>query len=197
MRIHARIDWNGREVLLRDLTEAELPRIADYWFSVDMETLEANGVDHKRFVSPRALIERFATMIPTGDPNQPKRAFVFDVDGRVAGYTNLSHYSADENYSHWHIVEPELRQSGLSSLLYPYRLRACFADAPMERLIHMTRPANVGVNKLLDRFVPVAETRFVETPDGMSMPGVFNIRYVTRADLPRILALARGELPPD
>lgn len=190
MRVHARFDWNGREVVLRDLREEDLGRIADYWLGVDMATLEANGVDHVRMGDHDAIVTRFRPTIPTGEREQPRRSFAFDVDGQMAGYTNLAHYDALENYSHWHIVEPALRQSGLSTLLYPYRLSLCFADAPIERLIHMTRPENIGANRLLDRFVPVAETRFVDKPDGMSTPGVFNIRYVTRAGLPHILGQA-------
>jgi hypothetical protein len=38
---------------------------------------------------------------------------------------------------------------------------------------------------MLDRFVPIAETRHDETPDGVAAPGEFHIRYVHRADVPR------------
>jgi RimJ/RimL family protein N-acetyltransferase len=194
-RIHVRLAWEGREVVLRDIVKADLPSIADYWLDMDLATLEQNGVDHSRFGSRDAMIDRFALTIPDGTPGQTRRSYAFDVEGCLAGYSTFALRTPMENFSHWHILDPDKRQSGLSSLLYPYRLRTCFSSAPIDRLVHMTRPENIGVNRLLDRFVPVAETRFVDKPDGMSTPGVFNIRYVTRADLPRLLANARSELP--
>jgi hypothetical protein len=42
---------------------------------------------------------------------------------------------------------------------------------------------------MLDRFIPVAETRWIEKPDGVALPGEFHIRYVWRSDVARIVAL--------
>ena len=38
----------------------------------------------------------------------------------------------------------------------------------MERPIHQTRTRKVGVIQMLDNFVPVAETRYIEDPDAAS-----------------------------
>ena len=192
-RIHARLAWQGREVIFRDLAPADLCRIADYWITADAAFLERLGVDASRFGGAEGIIARFERAIPTGDQEQPRLAFAFDVDGEMVGYTNLNRYSLTENYSHWHIINPQWRESGLSTHLYPHRLQTYFSCVPIERLTHQTRPENVGVNRLLDRFVSVAETRFVEKPDGLSLPGIFNLRYVTRGDLPRILAMANRD----
>jgi hypothetical protein len=74
--------------------------------------------------------------------------------------------------------------------LYPHRLKAYFDLVPIERLIHQTRTRNVAVNRMLDKYVPVAETHHVEHPDGMAQPGEFNLRYVGRDDVARIFAIA-------
>ena len=189
-RLHTQLELQGRSISFRDLVHSDLPCIADYWSSANPAFLERLGVDGSRFGNPEAIMARFEPAIPSGDPEQAKLAFAIDVDGDMVGYTNLNRYSATENYSHWHIIDPQWRKSGLSTLLYPYRLHTYFTCTPMTRLIHQTRPENVGVNRLLDRFVPIAETSFVAKPDGLSLPGVFNLRYVTREDLPRIMAMA-------
>lgn len=189
-RIHAQLQLQGRQVLFRDLLRSDLPRIADYWSSAEPAFLERLGVDGSRFGGREGIMARFEPAIPSGDADQAKLAFAIDLDGEMVGYTNLNRYGPSENYSHWHIIDPQWRKSGLSSLLYPFRLRTYFSCAPIERLIHQTRPQNIGVNRLLDRFVPIAETAFVAQPDGLSLPGLFNLRYVMREDLPRILAMA-------
>jgi hypothetical protein len=53
-----------------------------------------------------------------------------------------------------------------------------------------TRTRNVGVNRMLDKWVPVAETRHVADPDGLALPGEFHIRYVRRDDVQKFLTKA-------
>lgn len=71
-----------------------------------------------------------------------------------------------------------------------------FDVAPIAQLIHQTRTRNVGVNRMLDRFVAVAETRYIETPDGVAAPGEFHLRYVRREDVPCFFAIAVPVPPP-
>jgi hypothetical protein len=61
---------------------------------------------------------------------------------------------------------------------------------PMDRLIHQTRTRNIGVNRMLDRYVPIAETLYIEHPDGVALPGEFHLRYVFRKDIPSLLEKA-------
>jgi hypothetical protein len=65
-----------------------------------------------------------------------------------------------------------------------------FDLTPMQRLIHQTRTHNTAVNRMLDKWVPVAETRYVEKPDGVALPGEFHLRYVQREDVPGFFARA-------
>src|SRR5689334_9201016 len=132
-RIHVRLAWRGLEVTFRDLAAGDLPRIADYWLNADSAFLERLGVDASRFGGAEGIIARFESAIPTGDPGQSRLAFAFDVDGEMVGYTNLNRYNATENYSHWHVIDPQWRKSGLSTLLYPYRLETYFSCVPIER----------------------------------------------------------------
>lgn len=175
-----------------DVTAADLDAIANYFYRPDahLDTL----IDRSRLPDRVALRERFGSWRWTGDPAQMSSVFALRLanggKGRLAGFTNLLRKTPDENYSHWHIIEPADRASGLSSAVYPARLELYFGLFPIERLVHQTRVTNTGVNRMLDKFVPVAKTEYVERPDGLARPGEFHIRYVTRADLPRIRAMA-------
>ena len=80
--------------------------------------------------------------------------------------------------------------AGLSTALYPHRIKTYFDTTSIERLIHQTRTRNVGVNRMLDKYVRVAETAFIKNPDGVAKPGEFHIRYVLRADVPRLFKIA-------
>ena len=168
----------------RHLTDAEFDIIADYFTRPDahLDTL----LDRARLPDRIALRERYTSWKWAGDPAQMNSIFALRLDGRLIGFTNLLRKTPQENYSHWHIVDPGDRAGGISSAVYPTRIELYFDLFPIERLVHQTRITNTGVNRMLDKFVPVAKTEFVERPDGLAKPGEFHMRYVTRADLPRI-----------
>src|SRR5437867_1764796 len=132
-RVHAQLELQGRQVIFRDLLHSDLPHIADYWSNAAPDFLERMGVDDSKLGSPEAIMARFEPAIPSGNPVQRKLAFAIEVDGKMVGYTNLNRYSPGENYSHWHIIDPPWRKSGLSTLLYPYRLHTYFTCAPINR----------------------------------------------------------------
>jgi RimJ/RimL family protein N-acetyltransferase len=175
---------------LRDLTSADLPAIADYWLKSPEEHLAFMGVDRQLLGSEEAIHTRFRNSIPSGDPNQRTISLAITLDESLVGYTLLNRYSDDVNYSHWHIIAPNLRAKGISTSLYPYRIKAYFDMATISQLIHQTRTRNIGVNRMLDKFIPVAETKYIEKPDGVAAPGEFHLRFVTRKDIPSLFARA-------
>jgi len=176
---------------LRDLTSEDIPALVEYWTKSPPEFLEFMGVDRGRLGGETEIKARLSLAIRKGDEKQVNIGLGITLDGRLAGYTLLNRYSPEENYSHWHIIVPELRGKGISTALYPLRLKTYFAVAPIARLTHQTRTRNIAVNRMLDKFVPVAETKQIEKPDGVALPGEFNLRYVRREDLSMILA--KGE----
>jgi hypothetical protein len=180
---HEQVGTRAGLAALRDLGPDDVDAIVHYWHRTGDEHLDFLGIDRARLGSEENTRGRFLRAIRTGDPLQTAMAFAITVDEELAGYTLLNRYAPETNYSHWHITRPHLRSAGLSTALYPYRLKMYFDLAPIARLIHQTRTRNVGVNRMLDKYVPVAETRHVETPDGVAGPGEFHMRYVRREDI--------------
>ena len=197
MSIFASVRTTNGVTGLRDLTPADLPAIADYWLLSPHEHLTFMGVDRQLLGSEEDIHRRFANAIRTGNASQSAIAFGITLEDRLVGYTLLNRYSEEVNYSHWHIIAPNLRAKGLSTALYPYRIKAYFDLAPISQLIHQTRTRNVGVNRMLDKFIPVSETKYIATPDGVAVPGEFHLRFVRREDIPAIFARAAelGTIP--
>src|ERR1700732_2089553 len=175
---------------LRDIMSPDLPAIADYWLLSPDEYLAAMGVDRQRLGSAQDIHKRFVNAIRTGEPGQSSIALAITLDQGLVGYTLLNRYSEEVNYSHWHIIVPDLRAKGLSTALYPHRLKAYFDLAPISQLIHQTRTSNIGVNRMLDKFISISETKLIDKPDGVAKPGEFHLRYVRREDIPKMFARA-------
>ena len=182
--VHASARTRVGEAAIRDLDLQDLDAIVRFWHESGDDFLDFLGIDRSLLGTKQDTLDRFLRAIPTGDPDQQSLAFAITVDGEFSGYTLLNRYSPETNYSHWHITDPALRRTGVSTALYPYRIKTYFDSAPMDRLIHQTRTRNVAVNRMLDRFAPIAETRHIERPDGVALPGEFHLRYVLRGDVP-------------
>ena len=190
--VHASIRTGLGVAALRDLHSAEVDALVGYWHNSGSEHLDVLGIDRARLGSAHDTRQRFRCALRSGDPEQRTLAFAITLNGALVGYTLLNRYTPETNYSHWHIINPTVRAAGLSTALYPHRIQLYFALTPMRRLIHQTRTRNVGVNRMLDRYVPIAETRYIERPNGVAAPGEFHLRYVVRSDIPRLFELARG-----
>jgi hypothetical protein len=181
--VHASVQTSVGPAELRALGSQDIEAIVQFWYNSGDEFLDFLGIDRSLLGPVEDTRRRFLRAIPTGDPSQQSFAFAIAVNGQFAGYTLLNRYTPEINYSHWHITDPGLRASGLSTALYPHRIKTYFDVAGIDPLIHQTRTRNIAVNRMLDRFVPVAETRYIERPDGVALPGEFHLRYVVREDI--------------
>jgi RimJ/RimL family protein N-acetyltransferase len=188
--LHASVRIPQGVAALRDLEASDIDALVSYWFGSGDEFLNFMGIDRGRLGTMEDTRQRFLHAIRTDDPNQKSFALAITLDGELAGYTLLNRYAPETNYGHWHITVPRLRGSGISTALYPHRVKTYFDMVPMQRLIHQTRTRNIAVNRMLDKYVPLAKTRHIEQPDGVALPGEFHIRYVVRADIPRLFARA-------
>ena len=188
-RVHARVTTSLGLALLRDLEEPDIDRIVRYWHESGDEHLNFLGIDRKLLGTREDTQQRFRRALASGDPDQANIAFAIVLDGELIGYTLLNRYSAEINYSHWHITDSSRRAAGLSSALYPHRIRMYFDIAPIARLIHQTRTRNLAVNRMLDKYIPVAQTQWIEQPDGVALPGEFHLRYVYRSDISRLFEI--------
>jgi hypothetical protein len=194
--VHESVGTRMGLAALRDLVVGDVDAVVRYWYGSGDEHLNYLGIDRSLLGSIEDARQRFVQAIRTGDPNQRSLAFAITLDGEFAGYTLLNRYAPEINYSHWHITNTELRASGLSTALYPHRIKLYFDLTAMARLIHQTPTRNVGVNRMLDKYVPVAETRYIDQPDGVALPGEFYLRYVFREDIPRFFEKSlRGRAP--
>jgi len=186
---HARVATRSGLAVLRDLEARDIAAIVSYWHggSADFHTM---NVDVAKLGTPDDTRKRFEASLRTGDLSQRRIGFAIDLEGQMVGYTVLSQHDAELNFSHWHIVEKDKRTVGLSTALYPHRIKTYFDTSGIARLTHQTSVRNHGVNRMLDKYVPVAETRWVERLDGAGAPGDYHLRYVRREDLPRLFARA-------
>jgi hypothetical protein len=126
MSIRATVQTPAGVGEIRDLEGLDIESIVRYWHTSTKDHLDFLGVDLGRLGTERQTYDRFLVALPLGDPNQKTLGFSIYLDGAFAGYTLLNRYTPLDNYSHWHITNPALRRSGLSTALYPHRIKTYF-----------------------------------------------------------------------
>lgn len=179
--IYSEREVDGRSLVLRDLTAADIEPLIAYWHEADPAYLEFLGVDAETLGTREDTRRRFEALIPTGNPEQDRVAFVSALDGEVVLYVNFHFVAPDENYLHGHIIRPELRSRGLGSSSFGNVMRIAFDQFPrMERLLFVTQPHNTKVNGMLAKVGLTFERRYLDDPDGLARPGWFNIFTFTR-----------------
>jgi RimJ/RimL family protein N-acetyltransferase len=187
---YLRAELNGEELVLRDLVESEIEVFVDYWHESPPEYLDFLGVDREKLGTREDTRERFRRSIRSGDPRQERVVLVLTLAGRPIAYANLHFVHPMENYLHAHVVDPDMRDQGIASLLLLRTLQAVFDSFPIERLIIQTRPTNTRINHVLQKAGLTAETRFIPDPDGLPVPGEFCVYDVDPAWVSEMSQLA-------
>jgi RimJ/RimL family protein N-acetyltransferase len=165
---------------VRDVEPVHVDTFVRYWHFSGYEHLDYMGIDRVRLGTPEETRARFLRAIRNGTREQAHVAFSITLADRLIGYTNLNRHALDENYPHLHLVDASARAAGVASEIVPRVLALYFDLYPIHRLVIQTRTSNVAINRVLDKTLPVTETRHLDTPDGLAEPGEFHLRYLTR-----------------
>jgi RimJ/RimL family protein N-acetyltransferase len=178
--IHLSVATSRGTASVRDVEPVHVDTFVRYWHFGGYEHLDFMGIDRERLGTPEDTRVRFLRSIRNGTPEQSHVTFSITLDGRLVGYTNLNRHTLDENYPHLHLVDASVRAAGVASLLVPRVLQLYFDLFPIRRLVIQSRTSNGAINRVLDKVLPVAETRHLDTPDGLAAPGEFHVRYLSR-----------------
>jgi RimJ/RimL family protein N-acetyltransferase len=187
--IYGQRQHDGHEVVLRDLEPADIDALVAYWVDADPAYLDFLGVDRQKLGTADDIRRRFASLIRTGAPDQERVAFVSTLDGVVTSYTNFHFVRPDENYMHAHIIRPAARGKGLASSSFANLMRVVFREFPqVDQLLFVTQPHNEGINRMLAKVGLTFERRWYDEPDGLPLPGWFNVFTFSRGMVEAYLA---------
>lgn len=175
------------EVVLRDLREDDIETFVAYWHESPPEHLDFLGVDRRKLGTPADTRERFRCSIRNGDPDQERVVFVVDLDGRPVAYTNLHFVGPEESYIHGHVVDEQLRDRGLASLMSLRVIEVAFREFPIDRLTLQTRATNDRINHVLEKLGLEFAPRHLTEPDGLPGPGDFRVCEIDRAFARRLV----------
>lgn len=177
--------FGDHQLVMRGFSAADVERVVDYWHSASPEFLEDMGADPAKLSTRAATTEKFRAAI-YGTVPRKHVAMAVELDGKLVGYSNAYINEPGVGYPHVHVLEPELRSRGMSSLLFRHAMDVYFKHFELSVLVLLTSPGNVGINTLLQKFGLVPRTEHIEKPSGMARPGTFLVYEVTPQSLEKV-----------
>ncbi|MES2938614.1 MAG: hypothetical protein V4864_13090 [Pseudomonadota bacterium] len=195
---------------VRDALPEDAEAYVKYWHFSGDRIKDFLRIDRVRLGGPEDSRARFMRLIRVPGEHQPGVLLTLTLNDVVMGYSNLNRYSPTENFPHFHtymhthreLVRQALggvprdalagRGANIAPVLLGAVLELFFRLLPIERMSLQTRPTSVGINRALDNYLPVEETRHFDKADGLAGPGVFHMRHLLRKDADWVLARARA-----
>lgn len=179
--IYLKSELHGKEFMVRDIQESDIPAIVDYWHKSTPEFLTSIGVDTNKLVSEEETAGLFRRSLPENRQENDRFTLVACLGDQAVGYTNLNFVGDKQAYGHVHIIDPKYRNKGVAAFLFKQVVGLFFRHFNLNTLKFQTSASNHRINALLTRqgLVP-NEKVYIEKPDGMARPGHFYIYDVPK-----------------
>lgn len=191
--IRASLPMRAGLLTLRDARPEDADAFVEYWTGSPAHYLAALGVDTSRLGDAQQIRERFLRNLPSCELlEQATVIYSLYLNEVLIGYTNINRHDDWENYAHFHTYRKALRQAmsngpksqtaggGVAACLIGLGIAHYLETFGVARLVIQTRTRNHLINRALDLYLPAFKTCHFDTPDGLSEPGEFHVRYAHR-----------------
>ena len=176
------VNLEGRALVIRDIEQADIEALVDYWHSATPAYLHSIGALPEKMGSRSATTEIFLRSLEYRHDQPGRATFVVEHGDKLIGYTHLNIDEELTAYAHAHIIHPGFRSRGLASLLFRAMI-AAFTTCGIERLYFQISTENEHINNLLIKFGLTAEQIQLDEPDGMARPGMFNLYRIDKSTM--------------
>lgn len=150
--MQSRVD--PRSVLVRDLSEADIPLVLDYWFRPPQGFIESLGADPTKLPAEAQFAETLRQRVRTNEAQVDSKLSSLAIvhDGEFVGFHNLNPLTeGDFGIFHAHISRPEFRRRGVAECSYPLACRIYLQRFDLRRILFKTPLQNVGAIRVKEK----------------------------------------------
>jgi len=143
-----------RSVSVRDLSEADIQFVLDYWFRSPTGFIESLGADPTKLPAEAqfgdSLRQRVRTNAGLGGSRLTSLAILHEE--QFVGFHNLNPLvEGDFGVFHAHISRPEFRRRGVAECSYPQACRVFLQRFDLKRILFKTPARNVGAIRVKEK----------------------------------------------
>jgi RimJ/RimL family protein N-acetyltransferase len=143
-----------RSVSVRDLSEAEIPLVLDYWFRSPPGFIESLGADPSRLPPEAQFADTLRQRIRTNETLAASKlnALAILYEGQSVGFHTLNPLTeGDFGIFHAHIARPEFRRRGIAECSYPQACRVFLRRFDLRRTLFKTPVQNAGAIRVKEK----------------------------------------------
>lgn len=171
-----------KDVVVRAITEADLPAMVRYFFESSPEYLNGIGMKARTRAEAQEFERRWLERISSGE-RYP--AFAVNYRDELVGFHTSTHFSPGESLiMHAHFVAPALRGLGIGTISYVKAMEKFFAEFDVRKILFKTPIQNRAPMRIKEKLglLPVGE-EIIDWPV-LVRPLPTKVFEVTRAQLP-------------
>lgn len=134
-------------IAVRDLSEADLPFMLDYWFRSPAGFIESLGVDMNKMPAEAEFFKTLTERIRANADKSPSQlnGLVITYAGRPIGQHSVNEIKPGESaIFHAHIFDPVLRGRGVGMTSYPLACQVFMNRFSLKRIWFKTPIQNTG-----------------------------------------------------
>lgn len=137
---------------VREITHADVPRIAEYWLHADAGFLRGMGVDLEKMPTHDQWLQMLGEQVGQAYTDRKSYCLVWLLDGEPVGHSNVNKIVyGEEAYMHLHIWAPEVRKQGLGVAFAKLTLPYFFKNLHLQKLYCEPYALNPAPNKALEK----------------------------------------------
>jgi RimJ/RimL family protein N-acetyltransferase len=141
-------------VTVRDLSEADVPLVLDYWYRSPPGFIELLGADLSKLPAEAHFADSLRQRLRANEGSGPSRLNTLAIlhEGAVVGFHTLNPMVAgDYGIFHAHIARPEYRRRGVAELSYPPACRIFLQRFDLKRILFKTPLQNAGAIRVKEK----------------------------------------------
>jgi RimJ/RimL family protein N-acetyltransferase len=143
-----------RSVSVRDLSEADIPFVLDYWFRSPPGFIETLGADPTKLPAEAQFADSLRQRVRMNGTLAASKLSSLAIlcNGQFVGFHNLSPLVEGEfGVFHAHISQPEFRRRGVAACSYPQACRVFLQRFDLTRILFKTPVQNVGAIRVKEK----------------------------------------------
>jgi RimJ/RimL family protein N-acetyltransferase len=141
-------------VTVRDLSEADVPLVLDYWYRSPPGFVESLGADLTKLPAEAQFADSLRRRLRANEGPGPSRLNTLAIlhDGAIVGFHTLNPMVAgDYGIFHAHIARPEYRRRGVAELSYLPACRLFLQRFDLKRILFKTPVQNTGAIRVKEK----------------------------------------------
>jgi len=160
---------SGTALSVRELKDADIALIADYWARVDANHLAAMGVDRAMVPARRDFVAMLSGDLALALQERPSYYTIWEVNSTPMGHCNVNKIRFGRDaYMHMHVWHRDRRRQGIGAKLLPQSVRHFFGRLELQDLYCEPYALNPAPHAVL------VKAGFLFVREYTTVPGIIN-----------------------